>query len=170
MARVSAGYEIEGFDSSRSTVEQYLTVVQRDGRSYLSDDTDGGTAPQPWDLGRVRLVHGDHVLAMGTASTAALNRYAAAGDRAVDRVTQVWGNGWSRRAVLVVPRTQAEFGKLLLRQPAGLDQVAAVTTGDLAGAASADVQRTGGRAGQRPGRAQPRRVRPAERHRVNAWC
>jgi hypothetical protein len=95
----------------------------------------------------VRLVHGDHVLAMGTASTATLRRYAAAGDRAVARVTQVWGTGWSRRAVLVVPRTQAEFGKLLLRQPTGLDQVAAVTTGDLAGTASADVQHTGGRAG-----------------------
>jgi hypothetical protein len=148
VARVLAGYEIEGFDSSRSTVEQYLTVVQREGRTYLSDDTDGGTAPQPWDLGRVRLVHGDRVLAMGTAPTATLSRYAAAGDRAVARVTQVWGAGWSRRAVLVVPRTQAEFGKLLLRQPAGLDQVAAVTTGDLGGTASTDVQHTsGGRAG-----------------------
>jgi hypothetical protein len=33
--------------------------------------------------------------------------------------------------VLVVPRTQGEFGRLLRREADGLDQVAAVTTGDL---------------------------------------
>jgi hypothetical protein len=57
--------------------------------------------------------------------------YADAGDAAVDRVTGVWGTGWRRRAVLVVPRSQAEFGRLLLRAPDGLGQVAAVTTGEL---------------------------------------
>lgn len=148
VARVLAGYELKGFDSTRSTVEQYLTVVRRDGRTYLADDTDGGSAPQPWDLGRVHVVHGDHVLAMGTASKATLSRYAAAGDRAVDRVGQVWGSAWSKGAVLVVPRTQAEFGKLLLRGANGLDQVAAVTTGDLGATTTADAQQAGvGRAG-----------------------
>jgi hypothetical protein len=96
----------------------------------------------------VHVVHGDHVLAMGTASAASLRRYAAAGDRAVTRVTGVWGSGWSRRAVLVVPRTQSEFGRLLLRKPAGLDQVAAVTTGDLGSATAGDAQQSAtGRAG-----------------------
>lgn len=134
VARVLAGYRIRNYDTATSYTEQYLTVVRRDDRWYLAADTDGGSAPQPWDLGRVQVVRGARVVVLGTAPVATLRGYAVAGDAAIRRVSEVWGSNWSRRAVLVAPRTQSEFGRLLLREAAGLSQIAAVTTGDLAGA------------------------------------
>ncbi len=133
LVRVSAGYRVRGFDGAPSTVEQVFTVVQRSGRWFLSAEDDRDSAEQPWDFGPVRVVRGDHVLVLGTAGTDALRRFAEQGDRAVTRVSSVWGNRWPERAVLVVPRTQAEFGRLLDRPTNGLGQVAAVTTGDLGG-------------------------------------
>ncbi|HEX3003780.1 MAG TPA: hypothetical protein VHO27_06190 [Angustibacter sp.] len=133
VARVLAGYRLRGFDTSTSYVEQDLTVVRRGARWFIASTSDGGTAPQPWDLGPVHVAHGEHVLVLGTAPTATLRQYAALGDRAVRQVSDVWGSRWSRTAVLVAPRSQHEFGRLLLREDTGLDQVAAVTTGDLGG-------------------------------------
>ena len=153
VARVLAGYRLRGFDTSTSFAEQDLTVVRRGSQWFIASTSDGGTAPQPWDLGPVGVVRGQRVLVLGSASRATLQQYATIADRAVQRVTDVWGTGWSRRAVLVAPRSQHEFGRLLLRPDAGLDQVAAVTTGDLssdlaAGAASgADGAAGSGRAG-----------------------
>ncbi|WP_460460451.1 hypothetical protein, partial [Angustibacter peucedani] len=144
VARVLAGYRLRGYDTTSSDVEQYLTVVRRGSAWFIASTEDGGTAPQPWDLGRVRVARGDRVLVIGTASPSTLGLYAEAGDRAVARVSEVWGRAWSRHAVLVAPRTQAEFGQLLLRSKDGLSQVAAVTTGDLGGE-STDA--TTGRAG-----------------------
>jgi hypothetical protein len=132
VARVQTGYRLRGYDSTPSLAEQFLTMVQRHGRWYLASTSDGDSAPQPWDLGRVRVVAGGRVLVLGTASTATLEEFAAAGDQAVDRITEVWGRRWSRHAVLIVPRTQKEMGKLLQRPQEGLSQIAAVTTGELA--------------------------------------
>ncbi len=147
VARVLAGYRLRGFDTSTSFAEQDLTVVRRGRSWFIASTSDGGTAPQPWDLGRVQVVRGDHVLVLGTATRAALRQYADAGDRAVGRVSDVWGTSWSRRAVLVAPRTQHEFGRLLLRDDTGLDQVAAVTTGDLSSELASGSASGGQRAG-----------------------
>jgi hypothetical protein len=133
VARVQAGYELDGFDGAPSITEQFLTLVERGGRWYVASLSDGATAPQPWDLGRVRVVRGSRVLVLGTAGTATLREFATAGDRAVRRVSEVWGDDWARRAVLVVPRTEKEMGRLLQRPSDGLSQIAAVTTGELAG-------------------------------------
>jgi hypothetical protein len=132
VARVQAGYRLRGYDGASSLTEQFLTLVERDGRWYVASTSDGATVPQPWDLGRVRVVKGSHVLVLGTASTASLDQFAAAGDRAVASVSEVWGRDWDRRAVLVVPRTEREMGRLLQRPSDGLSQIAAVTTGELA--------------------------------------
>jgi hypothetical protein len=130
VARVLAGHRLRGYDAAPSYSEQFLTVVRRPGGWLLTADDDGAGAPQPWDLGPVRVERGRQVLVLGTGTSSGLRTYVTAGDEAVDRVTQVWGTRWPRRAVLVAPQTQADFGRLLLRAPAGLDQVAAVTTGD----------------------------------------
>lgn len=137
VARVLAGYRLRGFDTTTSYAEQDLTVVRRDTQWFVASTSDGGTAPQPWDLGAVHVARGDHVLVLGTAAPATLRQYATLGDRAVRQVSGVWGTRWSRKAVLVAPRGQHEFGQLLLRDDAGLDQVAAVTTGDLGGGSGA---------------------------------
>ncbi len=131
VVRVLAGYRLRGFDRTDSEVEQQLTCVQRDGRWYVAADTDGPTQPQPWDLGPVHVVVDGDVLALGTAPPAVVADYARAGAASVRRVTSVWGPAWPRRAVVVVPRDQAEMARLLLRTDQdGLDQVAAVTTGE----------------------------------------
>lgn len=141
VARVVADYRIQGYDRSPSQTEQYLTSVQRAGHWYLTADTDGATDPQLWDLGRVGVVRGAHVLVIGTADASTLRSYVAQGDAAIERVTRVWGENWPRRAVLVVPSTQEQMGQLLKRAD-GLDQIAAVTVGELSsdgsGAAGSD--------------------------------
>lgn len=141
VARVVADYRIQGYDRSPSQTEQYLTSVQRKGRWYLASDTDGATDPQLWDLGPVGVVRGAHVLVIGTADVPTLQSYVAQGDAAIGRVTQVWGQNWPRRAVLLVPSTQDQMGQLLKRTD-GLDQIAAVTVGELSsdgsGAAGSD--------------------------------
>jgi hypothetical protein len=142
VAHVIAGYRLRGFDVATSQTDQFFPVVQRDGSWLLAADSDGDTLSQPWDLGPIQVVHGDRVLAMGTATNATLRRYAKAGDAAVRRVSAVWGADWPRKAVLVVPKTQKEMGALLDRSSKGLSQIAAVTTGELAdgdhGVAGAD--------------------------------
>jgi hypothetical protein len=130
VARVLAGHRLRGYDGSTSYSEQFLTVVRRARGWVITADDDGTGAPQPWDLGPVRVERGRHVLVLGTGTAGGLRTYAAAADDAVERVTSVWGSGWPRRAVLLAPQTQADFGRLLLRGGAGLGQVAAVTTGD----------------------------------------
>lgn len=132
VARVQAGYRLAGYDRASALTEQFLTMVERDGRWYVAGTSDGDTAPQPWDLGKVRVVKGSRVLALGTASRSTLEEFATAGDRAVRRVTDVWGTDWPQQAVLVVPRTEKEMGRLLQRPSDGLSQIAAVTTGELA--------------------------------------
>ncbi len=130
--RVLAGYRLEGFDRTDSEVEQQLTCVERDGRWYVAGDTDGSTQVQPWDLGPVNVVVDGQVLALGTASRETLQQYARQGAAGLRRVTSVWGGSWPQRAVLLVPRDQGEMARLLQRSDeSGLDQVAAVTTGEL---------------------------------------
>lgn len=143
VARVMAGYQLRGHDSAPAYSEQHLTVVQRGQRWLLASTADGLTTPQPWDFGRIRIVRGDRVLVLGNAPRATLEVYAAAGDRAIGRVSAVWGTTWSQRAVLVAPRTQRQFGQLLQRKDEGLAQVAAVTTGDLESSRDAGAGRGG---------------------------
>lgn len=140
VARVVLDYRIRDFDRTSARSEQYLTCVLLGGRWYIADDIDGDTATQVWDLGPVHVVRGERVLVLGTADPATLQGFADQGDRAVARVSAVWGERWPRRAVLVVPRTQDEMGRLLMRGD-GLEQIAAVTTGDLSDSASGPSDR-----------------------------
>lgn len=131
LVRVLAGYRLPG-DRADAEVEQQLTCVQRGGRWYVASDTDGPTQPQPWDLGPVHVVADGGVLALGTAPRAQVATYASVGAASVRRVTSVWGSSWPQRAVVVVPRDQAEMARLLQRTDVdGLDQVAAITIGEL---------------------------------------
>ena len=140
VARVVATYRLADVHRAPTQSDVFFTSVQRDGRWYIAADTDGQSTPQPWDLGRVRVVRGDHVLALGTADAEDLASYADQGDAAVKRVSKVWGTRWPQSAVLVVPRNEDEMGKLLGRSD-GLDQIAAVTTGEIAGSDSAGSDR-----------------------------
>lgn len=112
--------------------EQHLTLVRRGDDWFVADDQDGDTAPDLWDLGPVHVVRGQRSLVLGTAPVADLTRYAAETDDAAVRVDAVWGGDWPRTVVVLVPRSQEEMARLLLRDDdAGLEQIAAVTTGEV---------------------------------------
>ena len=110
-----------------------LVLVRRAGgwfvRSEQSAPPAGGTA-QLWDFGEVRAVRGERSLVLGLSSVATLRRYAAEMDAAFPGVEAVWGTAWSRRVVLVVPRTQREMAALLGGRDGEYGQIAAVTTGE----------------------------------------
>lgn len=132
VARVVLVYRLAEADSADVRREQHLTVVRRDGRWLLADDTDGPTATDVWDLGPVTVERGARSLVLGTAAPEDLAQYAGQVDAAAARVDAVWGSGWPRVVVVVVPRDQAEMARLLQRaDEAGLEQIAAVTTGEV---------------------------------------
>jgi len=140
VSRVDGRYRLAGYDTAAREFESYFTVVRRDDRWLLADDTDGGTQTQPWDLPDFTTVTGRSTLVLGSGPAGRLRPYAALGDLAVGRVRKVWGSGWNGRLVLVVPRSAAQTAELVGQEAASVQQVAAVTDGpfDLRGMAGAD--------------------------------
>lgn len=132
VARVVLAYRLADADQADVRREEYLTLTQREGRWLVADNADGGTTTELWDLGPVQVVRGDRSLVLGTADVETLEQYVSEVDAAAVRVDDVWGTEWPRTVVVQVPRDQAEMGQLLLREDeAGLEQIAAVTTGEL---------------------------------------
>jgi hypothetical protein len=137
---VSGSYRLDGYDARARPFESYFSVIRRGGQWLLADDTDGGTQPQLWDLPSFTVVKGRASLVAGTGPASRLRPYAALADRAVSRVTAVWGRDWNRRLVVVVPRNGAGMAELVGQEAGSVDQVAAVTDGpfDAEGRAGAD--------------------------------
>jgi hypothetical protein len=135
VARVVLAYQLQpapGTDVGEVRREQYLTLVRRGPRWQVAADTDGASAPDLWDLAPVQVAHGKRSLVLGTADVEELRRYAQETDDAARHVDQVWGTAWPRTVVVMVPRTQTEMARLLLRDSeTGLEQIAAVTTGEI---------------------------------------
>jgi hypothetical protein len=131
VAQVDLGYRFGAADRSDVHSSEYLTMVDRDGTWLVAGDSDAHSATEIWDLGPLTVVSGRSSVVIGLGSRAALLPYASQGDAAVTRVTATWGPDWPRRVVVLVPRTQAQMGRLLDRSSATLDQIAAVTTGEL---------------------------------------
>lgn len=142
VARVVTTYRLAGGDDGDVRRERYLTLVKRDGRWLVADDTDGGASANIWDLGPVNVVRGERTLVLGTARTSMLEQIAALGDEAAAGVDEVWGTHWPRKVVVLVPRDQTEMATLLMRtDETGLDQIAAVTTGEVGGDQSSSADR-----------------------------
>lgn len=107
-----------------------FTVVQRGSDWLITSTSDGDTSVEPWDVFDVNVVQSKRSLVLGAASPKKLRRIAADADQASTRVDRVWGVQWPRVSMLVVPDTQKSMARILGRaSEAGLDQVAAVTTG-----------------------------------------
>jgi hypothetical protein len=80
----------------------------------------------------VHVVRGERSLVLGTVETDEQGRYATETDAAAARVDAVWGTEWPRTVVVMVPQSQDQMARLLLRDDqTGLDQIAAVTTGEV---------------------------------------
>jgi hypothetical protein len=78
----------------------------------------------------VNVAKGESSLVLGLPGIG-LSRYAREADRAVPAVTKVWGTDWSRRVIIVVPRTEEQMASLLGAKASDYRQIAAVTTGEL---------------------------------------
>jgi hypothetical protein len=116
--------------------EQYLTVTRRSGRALLADDADPRTERALWDLGDLTVQRARRCLVVGidrpAGDAAWLREVADEADTAAAQVDDVWGTAGPRTAVVVVPSTRAQLAAALGRaDSAGLDQVAAVTSGEL---------------------------------------
>ena len=133
IVRVTLHYTFKGSPSAVDR-DQYFTLVPYATGWLLADDEDAaaaGSATQLdiWDLGTITVVEGTKSLVIGDASPAALLEYAKAADRAVNDVDRIWHEGWTQHAVVIVPRSQADMAVLIDGDGKGLDQIAAVTTG-----------------------------------------
>lgn len=133
--RATLRYQLRGFDDVPTTMEQFFTFVLRSGRWYTASDTDAPpgqkTARDLWDFGALQVVRGSRSLVLGHPGHAALLRdLARQADAAVPRVSAVWGEAWSRRAVVVVPDTQAELAAIL-GDDTDLSRIAAVAVAEL---------------------------------------
>ncbi len=118
------------------TREQHLVLVRRD-RWLVASAQAGPRQSDPWDLGPVTVARGRRsvVVAVGGSAVPA-ERTAAEADTAAARVDGVWGSEWPRTVVAFVPADVEQMAALLGRtSTAGLDQLAAVTTGERAAGA-----------------------------------
>ncbi|MET9356480.1 hypothetical protein ABZY14_26355 [Streptomyces sp. NPDC006617] len=144
-ADVELRYRVEGYD--RGPVSAGRTVrLSRDGTTgtwaVASDRPAKESGQQPWDQGAVRVVRGTHSLVLGVGqSTAALGRFADLADRAVPAVPDAWDGDWSRRVVVVVPRSLEGMAGLLGSPASSYRGIAAVTTGETGGREHAPADR-----------------------------
>jgi hypothetical protein len=131
---VELRYEIAGYDSTPTEEDQGFTFVHRDGRWYLAADADFPQRPTQrdiWDLGDLSVTTGRSCLVLAHPSGAGMAALALREcDAAVPRVTAVWGSGWSRRVVLLMPDTVAELRRLV-PDVGDVSNVAAVATAEL---------------------------------------
>ncbi|MEU8348530.1 MULTISPECIES: hypothetical protein [unclassified Streptomyces] len=143
-AEVRLSYRLDGHDPRPVTEERRLTVVERDGRWYVSAEQDpaagetrddsagGGEPPEPlWEQGEVEAVRGSRSLVLGVGhDPGRLRDIAETTDRAVPAVDAAWQRGeWARRVVVLVPRSLADMARLLGEPAANYRGIAAVTTG-----------------------------------------
>lgn len=126
--RLSFRLKPDGLDTQR---RQSWIVKRRAGRWYIAAAGDGQVDRDLWDLGPVRVYQGKRTLLVAAASRASrLAEYARDADRAIARVSAVWGDEWSRRVVVIVPGDTKQMATVLGRSSVtGLGKLAAVTTG-----------------------------------------
>ena len=94
-----------------------------------------GAAPMRdlWEIADISVVRGSHSIIIGDSRRApSLRRYAKITDTAVARVDAVWGTRWRRTVVVIVPNSAGDMARVLGRSGmTGLNQIAAVTTGEI---------------------------------------
>ena len=127
---VTLTFRLKGENADATWLET-VTLVRGSSGWRVSSEVSRGERTALWDLGTLRVVTGTRSLVIGVDTpTSTLRRYATTADRVVPQVTAVWGKGWSRYAVVVVPRSVTQLGRALGRSAASLDGYAAVTTAE----------------------------------------
>ena len=128
---VQLTYRLSG--DPRDTTRQQQFALHRSAAGWLMSGASATGPADLWDLGSIAVARGSHSLVIGSASQrTALPRFAADADAAAARVDAVWGTGWPRTVVVEVPADPAGMASVLgATGTDGLDQVAAVTVGDV---------------------------------------
>jgi len=141
--KVKQAYQLVGIDPVPVSTTEYLAFVQKDGQWLVSSDGAGAVGAdgrptglqsdvQLWDLGPVAVVRGSRSLVLGLGGADRLKPFATLADLAVTKDTKIWGaTGWSGTAVIEVPSTGPQLAALLRTDPAQLQGIAAMTTGEL---------------------------------------
>jgi hypothetical protein len=134
--RVTLCYALRGYDDQCTERPEQFTFVRRGTDWYLGGDNDlpapGASWRGLWDFGPVVVHRGAHSMLLAhPANAGRLRSLADQVDQAVPHVTGIWGTNWSQRVVVLVPDTQQEMAALL-GQSAGLTDIAAVATADVA--------------------------------------
>lgn len=129
-------YRLARFDARPTNLRQYPTFVERHGHWYLGSLTDYASrglvsATDVWDYGPVAVVRRSDVLVLGSPTQRA-TMLAVAGDvqTAIPQVTSVWGSRWSRRAVVLLPRTMHDMA-LIDQDGEDLRDIAALTSAEI---------------------------------------
>ena len=124
-------FALAGFDAEPVAREHALRFVRRDTRWYVGAHTQAPRVRQLWDGGPVTVHRARSCLVLAHPAGAQLAKdVLAACERAVPRVTGVWGTGWSQRVVVQIPDSAAELSSLV--PIAGdLRQIAAIATSEL---------------------------------------
>jgi hypothetical protein len=137
-------YRVAGYDKAPVDARRTLTLARTaGGQWYVSADRPARQAGQQlWDQGTVTAVRGARSLVLGAGQPAAdLRAFARLADRAVPAVSGEWGTDWSRRVVVLVPRSLAGMAGLLGSPAANYRGIAAVTTGETGGSGTAPADR-----------------------------
>ncbi|WP_437039027.1 hypothetical protein [Streptomyces sp. enrichment culture] len=144
-ADVELRYRVDGYDRGPVTAGRTVRLSREGTAGTWAVDSDRPaeeSGQQPWDQGKVEIVRGTHSLVLGVGqSTAALRRFAGLADRAVPAVADAWDGDWSRRVVVVVPRSVEGMAGLLGSPVSSYRGIAAVTTGETGGREHAPADR-----------------------------
>ncbi|MET7850402.1 hypothetical protein ABZT48_19705 [Streptomyces avermitilis] len=136
-------YRLKGYDRAPVTAGRTLRLTRGDGRWYVATDEPAKkSGEQLWEQGAVRIVRGEHSLVLGVGQPdPVLRGYANLADRAVPAASQAWGSDWAGRVVVLVPKSLDGMAGLLGAPASGYRGIAAVTTGEVGGAAKAPADR-----------------------------
>ncbi|WP_239654801.1 MULTISPECIES: hypothetical protein [unclassified Rhodococcus (in: high G+C Gram-positive bacteria)] len=155
-AQVNLRYALDGVDAAPTRKTVLMTFAERDGSWFVFADGSivdvlgsGSTGSQlsvdswhgPWDFGPLAVSTNaaeDSIVVGHPGQQAFVDALAADLDGAVKNTTQLWGDGWSERAVVMVAGSPEEFTAMVGSQHDG-SSIAAVSVADTVRDGASDV-------------------------------
>lgn len=125
---VTAGlaHRLQGIDEQPAVLPRRLTFDRTPaGWRLVADEPDGSAAL--WDLGEVRAARGSRSLVLGLGEAAELATLADVADHAVPAVSELWGDTWPGRLLVLSPATEPQFARMLDVSADEYEGIAAVT-------------------------------------------
>jgi hypothetical protein len=142
LPQVEARYRFKGQDTSPVLTRFFYTfVLTRSGWRIAGQDDAGPrrrSDAEIWDRGPVRTLRGARTLiVLHPGQEALAGRLLRAAERAYDQIATAWTGRWERKAVILVPRDEAEAERLVGARD--LSRVAAVASSSVESGAAERV-------------------------------